>query len=55
MIKDKNILTIKIYQLYKIIMKLRYLSDLHLEFIKPHKIDKFIKQIPINDCNKICI
>jgi hypothetical protein len=36
-------------------MKLRYLSDLHLEFIKPHKIDKFIKQIPINDCNEICI
>jgi len=35
-------------------MKLRYLSDLHLEFIKPEKINNFIKKIiPGND--EICI
>lgn len=33
---------------------IRYLSDLHLEFVKPHKIDKFIKNIPIS-ANEICI
>lgn len=27
-------------------VKLRYFSDLHLEFIKPNKIKKFIKAIP---------
>ena len=35
-------------------MKLRYLSDLHLEFIRPHKIHKFIKKIPIG-IDEICI
>lgn len=35
-------------------MKIRYLSDLHLEFIKPHKLANFIKKIiPNND--EICI
>ena len=33
---------------------IRYLSDLHLEFIKPNKIEKFIKQIPSN-IDEICI
>jgi predicted phosphohydrolase len=36
-------------------MKLRYLSDLHLEFIKPHQIAKFIRQIPVNNPEEICI
>jgi predicted phosphohydrolase len=27
-------------------MQLRYFSDLHLEFVKPNKVDKIIKQIP---------
>lgn len=35
-------------------MKLRYFSDLHLEFIKPNKIDKFIEQIAKGE-NEICI
>jgi predicted phosphohydrolase len=35
-------------------MKIRYLSDLHLEFIKPHKINKFIKNIPPG-IDEICI
>ena len=35
-------------------MKLRYFSDLHLEFIKPHNINKFIEQIPIG-IDEICI
>ena len=33
---------------------IRYLSDLHLEFIKPNKINQFIKQIPSGK-NEICI
>jgi predicted phosphohydrolase len=33
---------------------LRYLSDLHLEFIKPNKIEKFIKKIPLG-IDEICI
>lgn len=33
---------------------LRYLSDLHLEFIEPNKIDQFIKQIP-SGMDEICI
>ena len=33
---------------------LRYLSDLHLEFIKPDQIGAFIKQIP-SGMNQICI
>ena len=35
-------------------MNIRYLSDLHLEFIKPHKIQKFINNIKPN-LNEICI
>lgn len=35
-------------------MKLRYLSDLHLEFIKSHKIEQFIKKIPPG-IDEICI
>ena len=35
-------------------MKLRYLSDLHLEFIKPNNIDNFIKKIPPG-LDEICI
>jgi predicted phosphohydrolase len=35
-------------------MKVRYLSDLHLEFIKPNKIEKFISNIP-SGLNEICI
>jgi hypothetical protein len=27
-------------------MILRYLSDLYLEFIRPHKIEKFIRYVP---------
>jgi len=36
-------------------MKIRYLSDLHLEFIKPNKITKFIKKIPPGINNEVCI
>ena len=35
-------------------MKIRYFSDLHLEFIKPNEIDKFIKKIPTG-FDEICI
>ena len=35
-------------------MKLRYFSDLHLEFIKPTQIQHFIKKIPSGH-DKICI
>jgi len=35
-------------------MKLRYFSDLHLEFIKPNKIEQFIRQIP-SGIDEICI
>lgn len=33
---------------------IRYMSDLHLEFIKPENIEEFIKQIP-SGINEICI
>ena len=33
---------------------IRYLSDLHLEFIKPNKIEQFIKKIP-SGIDEICI
>ena len=33
---------------------IRYLSDIHLEFIKPNKIENFIKQIP-SGIDEICI
>jgi predicted MPP superfamily phosphohydrolase len=37
-------------------MKIRYLSDLHLEFIKENKIDKFIQNIPSGShTDEICI
>ena len=38
-------------------MKIRYLSDIHLEFIKPNKLEKFIKKIPIHvdNIDEICI
>jgi predicted phosphohydrolase len=35
-------------------MKLRYFSDLHLEFIKPNKIEQFIKKIPPG-IDEICL
>jgi predicted MPP superfamily phosphohydrolase len=35
-------------------LNLRYLSDLHLEFIKPNKIENFIRKIP-SGINEICI
>ena len=35
-------------------MKLRYFSDLHLEFIKPQNMARFLKQIPIG-LDEICI
>lgn len=35
-------------------MKVRYFSDLHLEFIKPNKIQQFIKKIPSGN-NDVCI
>jgi hypothetical protein len=33
---------------------IRYLSDLHLEFIDPNKIEQFIKKIP-SGVDEICI
>jgi predicted MPP superfamily phosphohydrolase len=36
------------------LMKVRYFSDLHLEFIKPNKIEKFIRKIP-SGLDEICI
>ena len=35
-------------------IKVRYFSDLHLEFIKPNKIEEFINKIP-SGINEICI
>ncbi len=35
-------------------VKIRYLSDLHLEFIETNKIDDFIKQIP-SGIDEICV
>ena len=35
-------------------LKLRYFSDLHLEFIKPNKINKFLQKIPPG-IDEICI
>ena len=35
-------------------MKIRYLSDLHLEFIRPHKMHKFLRNIQPN-MKEICI
>ena len=36
-------------------MKLRYISDLHLEFIKPKELNVFLDKIPIGVKNEICI
>ena len=36
-------------------MKLRYFSDIHLEFMKPNKIIKFINKIKKGDPDEICI
>lgn len=35
-------------------MRVRYFSDIHLEFIKPNKIEQFIKKIPLGT-DEICI
>jgi predicted phosphohydrolase len=35
-------------------MKLRYFSDLHLEFIEPNKIEYFVRQIP-HGIDEVCI
>jgi predicted phosphodiesterase len=35
-------------------IKMRYFSDLHLEFIKPNKLAKFIEKIPPGE-NEICV
>jgi predicted MPP superfamily phosphohydrolase len=35
-------------------MKLRYFSDLHLEFIKANTMEQFIRKIP-SGMNEICI
>jgi len=35
-------------------MIIRYLSDLHLEFIKPNKLEKFIRKIP-SGVDEICV
>ena len=36
-------------------MRIRYFSDLHLEFLKPNKIERFLKQIPTSQPDEICI
>lgn len=36
-------------------MKIRYFSDLHLEFIKPNKIEHLIRKIPSGRCNEVCV
>ena len=36
-------------------MKIRYLSDLHLEFLKPTVVHKFLKQIPLPTSDEICV
>lgn len=36
-------------------MKIRYLSDLHLEFLAPNKIERLIRKIPSGIDNEICI
>jgi predicted phosphohydrolase len=36
-------------------MRIRYLSDLHLEFINPNKIEQFIKHIPSGKIDEICV
>ena len=36
-------------------MLIRYLSDLHLEFIYPQYLNKFFKKIPLPKENEICV
>jgi len=36
-------------------MLIRYLSDLHLEFLKPQQLNKFIHKFPLPKQNEICI
>jgi predicted phosphohydrolase len=36
-------------------MKIRCLSDLHLEFLKSDEIEDFIKQIPVGDEDEVCV
>jgi predicted phosphohydrolase len=36
-------------------MKIRYLSDLHLEFLKPKVVHKFLEQIPLPKSDEICV
>ena len=36
-------------------LKLRYISDIHLEFIKPNKIINFINNISQSDKDEVCI
>ena len=36
-------------------MLIRYLSDLHLEFLKPQQLKKFIHKFPLPKQNEICI
>lgn len=35
-------------------MKVRYFSDLHLEFIRPNKLERFIRQIPPGN-DEVCV
>ena len=36
-------------------MRIRYFSDVHLEFVQSHKIERFIKQIPLPKENEVCV
>lgn len=36
-------------------MKIRYFSDLHVEFLRPHEMDAFLQQIPTPESNEICV
>ena len=36
-------------------MLIRYISDIHLEFIKPNVVKQFIEQIPLAQSNEICV
>lgn len=37
------------------VLKIRYLSDLHLEFIKPDRLSRFINKIPVATPDEICV
>ncbi len=53
LINNKNNITINLYKI--IIMNIKYLSDIHLEFIQPGMIRKFIKNINNVTNADICI